>query len=152
MAIQATHKENTFGVGDVVRVHQILTDKSKEEKGSRTQVFEGTVMDINGKDVGKTFTVRRIGAQNVGIEMIFPISSPLVEKVEVVREGVRGVRRAKLYYTRDKSKKEIETIYTRAKRRELRGQKPVEVKKQASKQGTKAKPKSSLAKTSKKSK
>lgn len=117
MAIAATVKETSFGVGDVVRVHQIIADKKSDEKGSRTQAFEGTVIGIGGHGNGKSFTVRRIGEQNVGIEMIYPVASPIIDRVEIVREGKRGVRQAKLYYIRNKSTREIEKIYTRAKRR-----------------------------------
>lgn len=117
MAISATIKDTSFGVGDVVRVHQIIADKSESEKGSRTQAFEGTVIGIKGHGIGKSFTVRRIGEQKIGIEMIFPVASPVIDRVEVVREGKKGTRHAKLYYTRDKSNKEIEKIYTRAKRK-----------------------------------
>ncbi|OGM71136.1 hypothetical protein A2897_02855 [Candidatus Woesebacteria bacterium RIFCSPLOWO2_01_FULL_44_24b] len=118
MAIEAVHKETTFGVGDVVRVHLLLTNKSQDEKGSRSQVFEGTVIGIRGKDNGKSFIVRRVGEAGIGIEQIFPLYSPLVEKVDVVRRGKSGVRQAKLYYIRKKSKREIEKIYTRARRHE----------------------------------
>ena len=87
MAIEAVHMETTFGVGDVVRVHLLLTDKSADEKGSRTQIFEGTVLAIRGSGQGRSFIVRRIGEAGVGIEQIFPLLSPLVEKVDVVRRG-----------------------------------------------------------------
>lgn len=117
MAIETTIKETNFGVGDVVRVHQKISDIVKGERKFRTQVFEGTVIGIRGNGMGKSFIVRRIGAQRIGIEQIFPVESPNIEKVEVVREGKRGSRQAKLYYTRDQSKREIEKIYTRAKRR-----------------------------------
>jgi large subunit ribosomal protein L19 len=115
MAIEATHKDTKFGVGDIVDLHQTIVEPGKEK--ARTQVFQGTVIRIKGRDMGKTITLRRIGAQNVGIELIMPLASPLLEKIEVVREGKRGVRQSKLYYIRHKSKKEIETIYTRAKRK-----------------------------------
>ena len=115
MAITATHKGSSFGVGDIVDLYQTIVELGKEK--TRTQVFQGTVIKIKGRDMGKTITLRRIGAQNVGIELIMPLASPLLEKIEVVREGKRGVRQSKLYYIRHKSKKEIETIYTRAKRR-----------------------------------
>jgi len=134
MAISATVKENTFGVGDVVRVHQLVSDDKMDEKGSRTQIFEGTVIGIRGSEEGKNFIVRRIGEQKIGIEMIFPFGSPALEKVEVVRSGKRGVARAKLYYTRNKSTREIEKIYTRAKHRGQAQPKPVKkVVKKASK-------------------
>jgi large subunit ribosomal protein L19 len=119
MPLSTVIKETTFGVGDVVRVYQVLTDKSESEKGSRTQSFEGTVIAIRGTGMGKSFIVRRIGEHKIGIEQIFPINSPLIDKVEVVRSGKRGVRQGKLYYIRDKSNREIEKIYTRARRREL---------------------------------
>jgi len=122
MALKTTHNEVEFGVGDVVRVHLKVND--------RTQIFEGTVIKIKGEGKGKSFTVRRIGAQKIGIEQIFPLNAPTVEKVEVSRKGMRGSRHAKLYYIRDKSKKEIETIYSRARRREeAKTQKPKAVKK-----------------------
>jgi large subunit ribosomal protein L19 len=109
MALKTKHGEVSFGVGDVVRVHHKV--------GDRVQIFKGTVIAIRGRGINKTFTVRRIGAQKIGIEQIFPLSSPLLTKIEVVREGMRGVRRAKLYYIRNKSKREVEKIYSRAKRR-----------------------------------
>lgn len=148
MAIQAIFKETSFGVGDTIKVHQKVTEvdqSSNEAKKTRTQIFQGMVIDIRGKDMGKTFVVRRIGTQNIGIEQIFPFSSPLLEKIEVVREGKRGVRHAKLYYTRDKSKREIETIYTRAKRRGLVQPEPKKVVKKIAK-------KSSVKKATKKTK
>ncbi len=114
MALQAIHKEVSFGVGDIVNLYQTV-DAGKDK--TRTQVFQGTVIKIKGRDMGKSITVRHIGSQNIGVELIMPLASPLLEKVEVVREGKSGVRQAKLYYIRSKSKKEIETIYTRAKRR-----------------------------------
>lgn len=115
MAIQATHKEVNFGVGDVVNLYQTIVETGKDK--TRTQVFQGTVIKIKGRDMGKSITLRRISAQNIGIEFIMPLASPLLEKVEVVREGKKGSRHAKLYYIRNKSKKEIETIFSRAKRR-----------------------------------
>ncbi len=138
MAITLTHKETNFGVGDVVRVHQQIMEDGKK---ARTQVFEGMVIGIKGEGQGKSFTVRRIGTQKIGIEQIYPINSPVIEQVQVVREGRRGVRRAKLYYTRDKSTRQIETIYSRARRREeAKAQKPKQAKKVAStKKKTKSK-------------
>lgn len=114
MALILTHNEFKFGVGDVIRVHQKIQES---EDKFRTQVFEGTVMGIKGEGLRKTFIVRRMGAQKVGIEQIFPISSPHIEKIEVVRDGLKGVRHAKLYFIRNKSTKEIEKIYSRAKKR-----------------------------------
>ncbi len=126
MAITASLKETNFGVGDVVRVNL----KVKEGEKTRTQIFEGMVIKIKGRDSGKSFTVRRIGAQKIGMEMIFPISASTVDKIEVVRKGTEGVRRAKLYYIRGKSSREIEKIYSRAAGK---NKKPVELKKKVTK-------------------
>ena len=82
-------------VGDTVRVHV----KVKEGARERIQVFEGTVIAKKHGGVSETFTVRRV-AHGCGIERVFPLHSPTVEKVEIVREG--KVRRAKLYYLRDR--------------------------------------------------
>lgn len=120
MALYFTHKEVEFGIGDVVRVHQRISELGKkDEQKSRIQIFEGTVIKIQGRDMGKSFTVRRIGAQKIGIEQIYPLAAPVIEKVEIVKKGMRGTRRAKLYYIRDKSKRDIDAIYSRANRRTL---------------------------------
>lgn len=120
MAIHATKDGVKFGVGDTIRVTQKITEGSK----TRLQVFEGMVIGIKGRDINKTFTLRRIGVQQIGIEKIFPLYSPLIEKIEVTREGTKGVRRAKLYYTRKKPKREIDKIYSRIKRHDEIQQKP----------------------------
>ena len=87
-----------FGVGDTVRVHI----KIKEGNRERVQVFEGFVLKRQNGGIGETFTVRRI-ASGVGVEKTFPIHSPLVEKIEVVRKG--AVRRARLHYMRERTGK-----------------------------------------------
>jgi len=110
MAINAFHQQTQFGVGDKVRVTQLI----KEGDKSRSQAFDGVVLSIRGMNENKSFTVRRIGAGQIGIERIFPLSAPNLQKVEVLRKGVKGTRRAKLYFLRYKSKKEIEKIYSRA--------------------------------------
>ena len=84
-----------FNIGDTVKVHV----KIKEGDKSRIQIFEGTVIAKKHGGVSETFTVRRV-AHGCGIERVFPLHSPVVEKVEVVRSG--KVRRAKLYYLRDR--------------------------------------------------
>lgn len=109
MAISAKHGEVSFGVGDTVRVHQKISENGK----TRIAIFEGMVLGIKGEGENKTFLVRKIGAQKIGIEQIFPLSSPTIEKVEVKRHGKAGVRQAKIYYVREKSKRDIEKIYTR---------------------------------------
>ena len=90
-------KENVdnFKVGDTVRVQ----GKIKEGNRERIQIFEGTVLKIQGGSNRKTFTVRKI-SNGVGVEKTWPLHSPNVEKVELVRAG--KVRRAKLYYLRDR--------------------------------------------------
>ena len=84
-----------FSVGDTVDVHTRIVEGGKE----RVQIFAGTVIMVKGQGINKTFTVRRIVA-NEGVERIFPTNSPLIEKVVVKRSGV--VRRAKLFYLRDR--------------------------------------------------
>ncbi|MGH7769973.1 MAG: 50S ribosomal protein L19 [Candidatus Binatia bacterium] len=84
--------------GETVRVHVKVVEGEKE----RTQVFEGIVIRISGKGNRATFTVRKI-SYGIGVERIFPFHSPRVDKVEVVSRG--KVRRAKLYYLRERSGK-----------------------------------------------
>ena len=82
-----------LNIGDTVKVHVRI----KEGDKSRIQIFEGTVIAKRHGGIQETFTVRRV-AHGCGIERVFPVHSPVVEKVEVVRSG--KVRRAKLYYLR----------------------------------------------------
>jgi len=84
-----------INVGDTVKVHVKIVEGDK----SRIQVFEGTVIAKKHGGISETFTVRRV-AHGCGIERVFPVHSPSVDKVEVVRRG--KVRRAKLYYLRDR--------------------------------------------------
>lgn len=84
-----------INIGDTVKVHV----KIKEGDKSRIQIFEGTVIAKKHGGIHETFTVRRV-AHGCGIERVFPVHSPVVEKVELVRSG--RVRRAKLYYLRDR--------------------------------------------------
>lgn len=84
-----------FSIGDTVKVSVNIREGSRE----RIQMFEGTVIARKGSGVSETFTVRRL-SYGVGIERVFPLHSPNVVKVEVVRYG--KVRRAKLYYLRDR--------------------------------------------------
>lgn len=82
-------------IGDTIKVH----NKIKEGTRERIQIFEGTVIAKNGGGISETFTVRRV-SYGCGVEKTFPIHSPNVEKVEITRVG--KVRRAKLYYLRDR--------------------------------------------------
>jgi len=114
MALSFKFNNEIIGVGDSVRVTQII----KEAEKSRLQAFEGIIIKIKGEKDNRTFTVRRIGANQIGIERIFSLTSPVIESIEVVKKGVKGVRRAKLYFLRDKSKKDIEIIYKRVKKKD----------------------------------
>ena len=90
-------KENNphFEVGDIVDVHCRIKEGDKE----RTQIFTGTVIARKGRGINEKFTVRRI-VNNEGIERIFPLHSPQIDKVEVLRRG--RVRRSRLYYLRQR--------------------------------------------------
>ncbi|GAA0768794.1 MULTISPECIES: 50S ribosomal protein L19 [Clostridium] len=84
-----------FNVGDTVKVHIRIKEGNKE----RVQIFEGTVLKRQNGGARETFTVRRF-ASGVGVEKTFPINTPVIEKIDVVRRG--KVRRAKLFYLRDR--------------------------------------------------
>ncbi len=87
--------------GDVVKVHQKIQEKGK----TRIQIFEGMVLARkHGVEAGATITVRRV-ANGYGVEKIYPLYSPLIDKIEVVRRA--KVRKAKLYYVREKAQKEL---------------------------------------------
>jgi len=94
-------KKLDIRAGDTVRVHQ----KIEEGKGKfRIQIFEGLVLARkHGKEAGATFTVRRVSS-GVGVEKIYPLYSPMIDKVEIVKRA--RVRRAKLYYIREKVARE----------------------------------------------
>jgi large subunit ribosomal protein L19 len=87
-----------FGSGDEVKVHVKVVEGNKE----RVQVFQGNVIRRQGSGVAETYTVRKI-SYGVGVERTFPVHTPTVVKLEVVRKG--DVRRAKLYYLRDRTGK-----------------------------------------------
>ncbi|MFZ2593701.1 MAG: 50S ribosomal protein L19 [Minisyncoccia bacterium] len=96
--------------GDTVRVWQKITEEVTEGKTtkmkSRLQAFEGTVIATkHGTTAGATFTVRKTGAGGIGVERIFPLYSPAVDKIEITRRS--KVRRAKLYYIRDAVSREM---------------------------------------------
>ena len=84
-----------FNVGDNVKVHYRITEGNRE----RIQVFQGDVIRRQGESVRETFTVRKISF-SIGVERTFPVHSPKIERIEVTRKG--DVRRAKLYYLRNK--------------------------------------------------
>ena len=86
-------KSVDFVPGDLIRVHERI----KEGEKSRIQVFEGTVLAIKGRGENKSFTVQKI-VGDVGVEKIFPVNSPNVEKVAIKAHSKKKIRRAKLYY------------------------------------------------------
>lgn len=92
---QLKQNVDEFHVGDTVRVHA----KVKEGNRERIQVFEGTVLKRQNGGIKETFTVRK-NSNGIGVEKTWPVHSPIVEKIEVVRRG--KVRRAKLFYLRDR--------------------------------------------------
>jgi len=94
-AAQMKSELDQFKVGDTVKVHF----KIIEGKTERVQIYEGLVIAMKNSKVGKSFTVRKI-SYGVGVERVFPLHSPRIVKVELVRPG--KVRRSKLYYIRDK--------------------------------------------------
>lgn len=84
-----------FRPGDTVRVHAKVVEGTRE----RIQLFEGVVLKRHGSGISATYTVRKMSS-GVGVERTFPLHTPRVEKIEVIRQG--GVRRAKLFYLRDR--------------------------------------------------
>lgn len=88
----------SFSAGDTVRVHTLIQEGGKE----RVQIFEGVVLKRNGGGIHETFTVRKV-SYNVGVERVFPIHSPRLNKIEIKQRG--KVRRARIYYLRDLSGK-----------------------------------------------
>lgn len=95
---QINNEVINFNVGDTVQVHYRIKEGNRE----RIQVFEGTVLKRQGGGLGETFTVRRV-SYGVGVERTFPLHSPKIEKLVVVRKG--KVRRAKLHYLRERQGK-----------------------------------------------
>lgn len=104
----ATIKETLVHVGDLVRVHTRILEGDKE----RIQIFEGLVISIRGRGDDQTFIVRKIAAGNIGVERIFPLISPWISKIEIKKTGT--VRRAKLYYVRGKSNRQVAAIHTQS--------------------------------------
>ncbi len=98
---KTTRKTLDLRTGDTVKVHQKIQEKGK----TRIQIFEGMILARkHGSEAGATLTVRK-SANGYGVERIFPLYSPMIDKIELVKRS--KVRRAKLYYIRDKAVKEI---------------------------------------------
>ena len=124
-----------FGIGDTVVVSQLIKEEaikvagkkaSKDAPKERIQLFEGDVIAIHKNGASSTFTVRKIGAHSIGVERIFPYSSPVLKGIKVLGRG--DVRRAKLYYLRQRVgkaaqvKKLVETKASAEKRRAMAAQ------------------------------
>jgi large subunit ribosomal protein L19 len=88
----------SFGPGDEVKVHVRVIESGKE----RVQIFQGNILRIQGSGISETYTVRKV-SYGVGVERTFPVHTPTVAKIEVMKRG--DVRRAKLYYLRDRTGK-----------------------------------------------
>ena len=106
--IKPVDRKLDFEIGDTVKVHYRIVEGNRE----RIQVFEGIVIAIGNKGLGKTFTVRKISF-DVGVERIFPLYSTRIAKIEVVRKG--KIRRSKLYFLRERRGKSAKLRERRAK-------------------------------------
>ncbi len=114
MAISVNYNDKVLHIGDTLQVYYKLIEKEKvagktkrevkEETRERIQIFEGILLSIRGVPPHKSILVRKIASNAVGVERIFPLSSPWIKDIKVVRRAV--VRRAKLYYLRDKTGRE----------------------------------------------
>ncbi len=104
MAQYFKYQDQNIAVGDTVRIHQEITEGGKK----RIQIFEGIIIAVKNRQNNKSFTVRKIAANNVGVEKIFPVSLPSIKKIEVKRQG--QVRRSKLYYLRDRIGKQATRV------------------------------------------
>jgi large subunit ribosomal protein L19 len=103
----------SFNPGDTINVGL----KIKEGTKIRTQLFEGIVIGIKGAGISKTFRIRKISSASVAVERIFQYYSPLITKINVVKRGI--VRRAKLYYLRDRKGKKAEVKTKKNEKRSL---------------------------------
>jgi large subunit ribosomal protein L19 len=104
MAQYFDYQGTSINIGDTIRVHQEISEGGK----TRIQVYEGIVIAIKNRGVNKSITVRKVATGGVGVEKIFPINLPSIKKIEVKRQG--QVRRAKLYYLRDRKGKQATRI------------------------------------------
>lgn len=105
-----------FKAGDTIAVSQRIKEGDKE----RLQIFQGDVISINLNGISSSFTVRKIGANSVAVERIFPYYTPLIESIKLVKKG--KIRRAKLYYVRDRVGKAArlkEMILTREQKEQM---------------------------------
>lgn len=109
--LNPTHELPKFGAGDTVAVAYKIKEGNKE----RTQVFQGTVIQRRNTGVNETFTVRKVSG-GMGVERVFPITSPFLESIKVIKSG--SVRRARIFYLRDRKGKSArikEKIFVKSK-------------------------------------
>jgi large subunit ribosomal protein L19 len=108
MAQYFTYNNTEIGTGDTLRVHQEITEGNKK----RIQIFEGIVIAIKNRGTGKSFTIRKIGANGIGVEKIYPVNLAAIKKIEIKRKGT--VRRSKLYFLRERIGKAATRIREKA--------------------------------------
>jgi large subunit ribosomal protein L19 len=108
MAQYFTYQDETISVGDTVQVHQEITEGEKK----RVQIFEGIVIAIRNAGLNKSFTVRKVAVGGIGVEKIMPVMMPAIKKIVVKRHG--EIKRAKLYYLREKIGKAATRVKERA--------------------------------------
>jgi len=123
MAITFEYNDKQFGVGDTVLLHLSVTEGGK----SRTQIFEGVVIKINGEGISRSITVRKIASGAIGVERIVPLLNPNLEKIELKSQG--KVRRAKLYYLRNRVGKSATRVKSGSKERVVKKKGEVAFKK-----------------------
>lgn len=106
MAQTTTVQDTKITTGDTVKIHYAIKDKDKK----KNQIFEGIVLSIKGRGSNKMFTVRKMTRSNIGVERIFPVISPFIEKIEVTKNTSNS--RANVKFIRTRSKREIkEKLY-----------------------------------------
>lgn len=109
MARSVTINETLVTVGDTIKIHYAIKDKDKK----KNQIFEGIVLSVRGRGNNKMFTVRKVTRSNIGVERIFPVISPFIEKVEIASKTSNT--RANIEYIRERSRRDIkEKLYKAA--------------------------------------
>lgn len=103
--ISGKFNDTDIHIGDTIRVHSKVVEGSK----SRIQVFEGVLISLRGRGENQTFTVRKIGAGGIGVERIWPLNATSIVRIEV-KKKTTGVRRAKLYFLRNRTGREAVRI------------------------------------------
>lgn len=97
MAIKFMHQETEFHIGDTVKVNYKIKEKDKE----RIQAFDGIILSITGLSANKNFLVSKNAADGIRVERIFPVNSPWIESIKMLRSPKRLLHRAKLYFLRE---------------------------------------------------